>query len=373
MKIKTLFMMTIVLAAMTFFAACGGGGGATPQPSKVTVSGVASKGLIDNGTINIYAANNNGTKGNLLATTTTDSFGHYTVEINNYTGPVVVEATGTYTDEATGQTKTIDTAAPLRAALPSLSGSAASIAVTPLTDLAYQKAQTAMANSTDAATAIANANSQVSGLFHVDITSTQPVDPAQTTFQNSTRDQQIYTLALAAVSQMAKDSGTNVDSVIKALNTSGTGAATQVSSALSTYLGTGSNVTGYKNLVVPLALIAGADSQVASLDFAIDLPSGTIVPAGNYGAVDANTFSVSPTGGANTVIAMTKFTAASGNVPAKLRVIILNTNLLSSGQFATLRCTASSTTEISNFTVEDKVIAKDSNGIVIPGVGVAAQ
>src|SRR6516165_1975831 len=112
----------IGLALLMTLAGCGGGSsGNGPAPSsKVTVSGVASKGLIKNGTVKVYSATSNATKGALLATAATDSSGHYSAEVTNYAGPIIVEATGSYLDEATGQTRTIDSTAPLRAALPAL-------------------------------------------------------------------------------------------------------------------------------------------------------------------------------------------------------------------------------------------------------------
>ncbi|HJV36670.1 MAG TPA: hypothetical protein VJ604_16480, partial [Geomonas sp.] len=207
MKIGELVKMAAVAVIMALFAGCGGGS-STPSPppatSKTYASGTASAGLIKNGTIQIYAANSDGSKGTLLASTTTDSQGQYTVTVQNYQGPVVIEATGSYVDEATSATTTIPASAPLRAgSMVSGDGSSIKIAVTPLTELAYRQAVAAAAGGTPIGTAISNANNQVSSTFGIDVLQVQPVEATQTALEGATMDQRAYVLALAGISQMS--------------------------------------------------------------------------------------------------------------------------------------------------------------------------
>ncbi|GFO57425.1 hypothetical protein GMSM_44320 [Geomonas sp. Red276] len=379
MMIKTFGLRMITVAAITLGSACGGGGGGgsanNPQPpvSKITVSGVASKGLIKNGTINIYAANGNGTNGSLLATATTDAQGHYAVDIANYTGPVIIEATGNYTDEATGQTRAIDTSSPLHAVLPALSGTSVGATVTPFTDLAYRKAQAAIAANTDLVTSITTSNTQVSNLFNVNITTIQPVEPTQSALQGATPEQQRYTLALAAISQMAKDNALSVAGVVNNLDASGATAPAMVSGSLNTFLASNSNnSTGYKTLNISVSLAGVTTTQVGSIDFTIDFPAGVTLPSDTTGAVPPCNFTVTATGATNTVTAITKLTSGTGST-ARLRVIILDTNLLSNGQFAILKCPVSIPTQTTNFSVESGVTGKDANGITVSGIGVVLQ
>jgi hypothetical protein len=138
------------------------------------VNGIASKGLISGGTVSVHAIDNNGQKGSLLGSATTDSDGHYAVVID-YDGLILVEITGgTYIDEATGQTK--DLVEPLRAALPYTSGDV-DVAVTPLTEIAVRLAE---ASGSMNATNIGDANGLISQILGDDIVSTLPTQIAKT-------------------------------------------------------------------------------------------------------------------------------------------------------------------------------------------------
>jgi len=76
----------------------------------------------------------NAASGNVLATTTTNGSGAYTVEVQ-FNGDVIIEITGgTYTDEATGDPTTLT--ATLRSVV-NISGGAVTAHVTPVTTLAY--------------------------------------------------------------------------------------------------------------------------------------------------------------------------------------------------------------------------------------------
>src|SRR5690348_13281684 len=118
MKIKVLSGMLFYVALM-IISGCGGGGGGAPAaaPAAPTVvSGTPFKGPFDgtkDSVVNIFGVDANGVKGATpLKTSKLDAFGAYSVDISPYTGPIVVEVTGTYKDEATGAAVTMDPAGP---------------------------------------------------------------------------------------------------------------------------------------------------------------------------------------------------------------------------------------------------------------------
>lgn len=126
---------TLSALAAAALVACGGGGGGAPSSS--SLSGSVVKGPVGGSTVCAYVLVSTG-KGSQLGCTTTDADGAYSLSLN-YSGPVVVEATGgTYTDEATGAAGS-SLAVPLLAAGTAGPGAPALIA-TPLTTIAYTHA-----------------------------------------------------------------------------------------------------------------------------------------------------------------------------------------------------------------------------------------
>lgn len=89
--------------ALAMLTGCGGGGGGggskdgggdSPGTSPVTVSGAAVKGVILNGVVKIYGVNGSGARGALLAQGLTSSDdGTYSLQVNGYSGPAIVEIT----------------------------------------------------------------------------------------------------------------------------------------------------------------------------------------------------------------------------------------------------------------------------------------
>lgn len=222
------YFFLLFLAATSFLfvlSGCGSGGsGATsagsagnPPSSGYVISGVASKGLITGGTINIFKLDSNGNKGDQLATATTGSNGDYNAIVvpdkdgKVYTGPVLVEASGgSYVDEATGKTITIDSSSPLlRAAFANVTGSTF-VAVTPFTEMAVRMATSLTS------TNISKANDLISTIFPFDAINTKPLAVTVAALQSATQTQRDYTLALAAFSQMAN--GGSIDSLIATMS-----------------------------------------------------------------------------------------------------------------------------------------------------------
>ena len=384
MKMRILNALLMVALALTF-AACGGGGTSAPAVTTV-VNGVVSKGIIKNGTVKVYAVNAGGSKGSLLASVSTDDKGEYTANVA-YTGPILVEASGTYTDEATGLPITVPADKPLHAAHENATGSV-TVAVTPLTELAFQKAGTVLTSAN-----IKAANAVVSDLFNMDIINTKPVEPVAAALQTATPAQKSYTLALAAVSKMA--SSTSVDAVISTLKTDITtngdsmSAATagQFTTALNDFLSdaqhnkTGETTppqelvnVGTKTAVVRLSVQGIATATVYGIDVTIDLPAGVTVPVKNAatGEVADNAIAVSGVATSGTSLMTAKYTAAAGTAPATIHVALINSGGFGAGEFITVKCDIAPGAVVSSggFTVEAGAVIKDGSGIAISGASV---
>lgn len=240
----------LLTALLVVTAACGGGGGGTPAPT-TTVSGVAAAGIIKGGTVQVfapYSSLSGADKKQIGSNALTDPVtGAYSVNLGTYTGPVIVEVSGgSYVDEATGATSTIDAATPLRAVAVSATGTV-NVAVTPLTDLAAKQAATlAGAGTKITEAAINQANTQISDLFKVaDIVTTQPLDAGAPLV--GTQAQKDYTLALAAISQLANDPtqlATKLAEVAAGIDATGVMdpvVAGNISTALTTFVTTNTN------------------------------------------------------------------------------------------------------------------------------------
>lgn len=99
----------LVSSALTLLTACGGGGGGSdssetastpPEVRTSTVAGTVNKGIVSNGLVSIYALDQ-GSTGELLASTRTDANGQFTINIGTHDGPVYIEVTTATSGEAT--------------------------------------------------------------------------------------------------------------------------------------------------------------------------------------------------------------------------------------------------------------------------------
>jgi hypothetical protein len=199
-KVKNLVLITMAVM-VGLMAGCGAEVG-----DSTILDGTASKGIIYPGAVTIFAVEE-GVKSSIpLMTVPTDQNGKFSADLGQYKGPVVIEATGTYTDEASGLPVTIDAANPLRAAINDVGGvtGGKKCAVTPLTDLAFGL----MADAPLTNENIGAANARVADVFKLsDIVWTEPVraDTAVLAASDVTAEQRVYTIALATLSQMAKN------------------------------------------------------------------------------------------------------------------------------------------------------------------------
>ena len=256
---------------------CGGGGGSTAStPTKMTVSGIASKGRINGGMVTVYKLNADGSTGSSLGTGTTDATGAYSITINQNTGNMKVQvAGGTYTDEATGNTVENYT---LNAAKTNVSRST-TINVTALTEVAVQKAGTLTTTNVNAA------NAAVSTIAGTGIIATTPADVAGSS--TGTQAQKDYGLALAAISQMASDNSSTATAVISQiaadlaadnmLDTTGT----SLSTALTNFIGSANNQSGVTSATTTLdeTITTYTSTQIPIDTTAPGIPSGLTATA----------------------------------------------------------------------------------------------
>lgn len=205
---------SLLLAACGGSSSGGGGtgggpdGGTTPLAGG-TVSGTVVKGPVSGASVAAFAITN-GTMGAQVGGGTTDSMGNFTISIGDYTGPLMLQASGgTYSDEATGNAMTMQPGDVMASAIPSVAAGAATsgIQITPLTTMAHSRVHH-MAGGITAAN-ITNANTAIGTYFSVsDILHTIPMNPmVQGSAAGVTQDAKNYGMANAAMSQYAKDVG----------------------------------------------------------------------------------------------------------------------------------------------------------------------
>ncbi len=232
-KLKTIMVLTLLFGSLSLLFGCGGGSGSstgtTPGSSTGTttgsngiggmngmISGNAVKGPVSGATVTAYAVSN-GTMGGMLASGTTDSAGNFTMSIGSYAGPLVLQMSGgTYTDEATGTTMTMAPGDVMTAVMTSLSSgtTVTGIQVTPLTSMAQAMANNMAGGLIDAN--IAASNTAIGNYFMVnDILYTQPMNPLVSGSSiTATQDMRNYGMAIAAMSQYAKNIGMTSSSAI---------------------------------------------------------------------------------------------------------------------------------------------------------------
>jgi len=201
-----------MLSIAVIFSACGSSGSGTSTPS--SVSGRVIMGPVEGAEVEVYELNDDGTEGNLIGSDTTDADGNYSVDDDGEGARKVVSKGGTYTDEATGETVTIPSGNELVTLIAAGTGKT-NIGVTALTTIAAARANSNAA--AGLANAIANANKDVAAEFGIDGVDISDSDPDDFTDdiddEDPDSDKTKHGLALAAVTQMAKDAGLSADDV----------------------------------------------------------------------------------------------------------------------------------------------------------------
>ncbi|PLX85104.1 MAG: hypothetical protein C0617_05290 [Desulfuromonas sp.] len=204
----------LLLLGFGLLTACGGGGGGGDGSGSLTeVGGTVSKGPVAGAAVAIYALDEVGVKGELLAEATTDGSGAYLADLGEYEGPVLAEATGgSYLDEGSGETLSIPADASLRAVHSAASG-VVTLHVSGLTELAVQVAEAAGLS----LETIAAAYDQLEEVFGFEAETTAPVAPVSAALAGASDAEVDYALTLATLSRLAFDWNLDFDALLAEL------------------------------------------------------------------------------------------------------------------------------------------------------------
>ncbi|HEX5354751.1 MAG TPA: hypothetical protein VFW93_00940 [Aquabacterium sp.] len=208
-------------AALVALSACGGGGGgsdadpqAQPSSSKVTLSGVAAKGLLRNALVTAYLPDAKGQPGQKLAEVLSDANGHYAFTGLPAGQTILVVASRstdsakptTMADEATDQDVPVPVGFELSAAtvLGTTSVSDNLLQITPYSSMAVDKARQAVAATGKFdSTTVGKANADIRRYVGFDVLSEAPVFDA-----TGHAPVNAAALALASVSTLAQAQST---------------------------------------------------------------------------------------------------------------------------------------------------------------------
>ena len=169
------------------------------------ITGKVAKGSVSGATVKFFALNADGTKGDLLGTTATNTDGKFTTAFMVPSSPMLAEASGgSYVNEVSGTTDILYSSDTLTAVLPAGTIQAA---VTPLTHMAAARARTLAASGIPLAVAVNASNIGVAQQYMLsDILGTLPAsanDAAEV--QASSREERNYGIVLAGLTQGAAD------------------------------------------------------------------------------------------------------------------------------------------------------------------------
>lgn len=284
-------VLGLSVVVSTLLVGCGGDSSAPPVTSAKTVSGVVSKGLVSGSTVCAFAITE-GAKGAQIGNCViSDSSGHYSINLGSYAGPLLFQATGgSYINEATRVSVALT--APLNSLLPATPTGTSMLAVTALTELAFQNANSRAGGLTT--TNILDATSTVQNNFGVpDIVRTMPVNALMIPADTSVA-QQTYTLALATVAQYQNTltAGTSLSTTLQTLasclatpatacGTGSTSVGTELSTALNTFI---ANNPVYATLNSSAGRVAFFGTVTALPSNGLDGAAGPTGPSGATGA-----------------------------------------------------------------------------------------
>lgn len=210
-------VLTLALAGAGLLAACGGGGDSNSDSgrsggtaNKVTLTGVASKGLMANALVSAHSVKSDGSVdlATVLASTTTDASGNYSLSFDGTQGVTYVvrvtaksDGSTTHLDEVSGQAAALPDGFTMRTLFtPTSSGTVTtSASITPFSEMAVSAAEKASGGITSV-----NATQAVSTVTQLLGFNPSSVTP-RTTGTASSADEQKLAVLLTAVSQLANE------------------------------------------------------------------------------------------------------------------------------------------------------------------------
>ena len=387
---KQFSLVAALLIGLLALTSCGGGGGGAAVDT--VLSGVASKGIIRGGSVKVYAINADGSKGALLKEATTDSNGAFSTNLGQYHGAVVVEASGSYTDEATGANVAL--AAPLRAALDNVSG-AVTVTVTPLTELAVQLGEDLTTGKLQVA-ALASNNALVAAAFKVDILTTMPAD-ALTASTATNELQKEHALVLAAFAQLMLSQGKDLSAVIAEIKDSigvdhkiGIQVAAQFQAALASFAKSSANQTGINDVSTTNLINIGGTSRTLTVSVGgtaaliggikadVILPPGVTVKAvsstGGNKETMADTALQAIGGSLGNALILGSYTPATDSARSRVTVGIVSAVGFAAGGIFTLQCDIApdATPQNADF-VLSLLDAFDKQSVALTGLSLSAN
>ena len=179
----------------------------TSPTTTETLFGSVILGPVQNALVKAYKLNNDGTRGEELASGESDENGEYSLSLS-YSGAIELVATGgRYIDEATGEEIQREEQEQIRTML--MERSKEHVGINALTEMAAEQTKQQAANGLENAIRSANANiANMFGITDIDFVKTKPHDltnPDQVVDEESSESR--LGLVMAAFSQMAKDNG----------------------------------------------------------------------------------------------------------------------------------------------------------------------
>jgi len=174
---KKIVLSSIATVALVSLVGCGGG--STPPAEEVTtstLSGVAVDELILNGKVKVSKPD----KTLLVEGRTSDTDGTYTLDVENYTGPVVVNVTcDANSSLLIGAAKEVCPSDVDLNSVANANGKEVTINVSPLTDITYQRA-VSLGGGTVTETSVAKASNEIALVFGVDPIQNNPTSDTYT-------------------------------------------------------------------------------------------------------------------------------------------------------------------------------------------------
>lgn len=191
----------------------------TSNPSSTSssqkLSGMVSLGPVSNSSVSVHKVNSDGSRGEEVATTTTDSNGKYQVDIPSDATTIEVVATGgSYKEESSGAEVSMHLEEV--SALVDNVSTHTDVAVTVLTEIAANRSKELIEAGSSVSSAITTAQAEVQEATGVSDILESPADPTSSVTTTSSESAQ-YAVVLAGISELAQDKDATSIQITEAL------------------------------------------------------------------------------------------------------------------------------------------------------------
>ena len=199
MKFGLLLIVTMGVILSGCQSGSSSNSGLPPERPQGTAAGKVQHGPVINATISGY--NWDGEKGEFLSSTTSDSEGRYSLDVDAPSSFIMIESQGgNYQEEATGRDVSMGNDG-LKAVIRYEQGQAVNVQLTYFTHLAACRAEYLVGTGVNVGNAIVQANNEFSAIIGESITGVEPVDTTKTeSFTPFMTPAHRYGIAVSAVS-----------------------------------------------------------------------------------------------------------------------------------------------------------------------------